>query len=314
MKRKSATWLFLFIHAFVFLLSCNNTVNNDNPPNISILSLNLHTYQESNQDAKFNIVVDAIFDLSIDLVCFVECGQNKNQTYLTGSSTIRIDNMAYIITQRLKSKYGVNYYYAWDWAHIGFDYYEEGMAVVSKYPITDSGSTWISTVTSSSNITSRKAVYGKTGIPGIGIVHLFSVHTHWMLSSTDTEHELQVSRIKDFVYNKEITSDVSPDLSIVCGDYNCNAANVEPWIKPYNKMVENGDFIDTFLVANPTANNRPQDSKFNTVGGDYPGRIDYIFMKNNTKFEVVSSVITFSPSSLGTVSDHYGVITKIRLK
>ena len=210
MKRKNITWIFLFFYISIFLLltlfSCSNNPGSTtiDQKNIVILSLNLHTYQETNQDAKFNIIVDAIFDLSIDLVCFQECGQNKNQIYLTGSSTIRIDNMAYIITQKLKSRHGVDYYYAWDWAHIGFDYYEEGMAVVSKYPITDSGSTWISTNTSSSNITSRKAVYGKTEIPGVGIVNLFSVHTHWMLSSTDTEHELQVSRIKNFVYSKEI--------------------------------------------------------------------------------------------------------------
>jgi len=291
-----------------------NTIKKDNTNDIVILSLNLHTYQETNQDAKFNIIVDAIFDLSIDLIAFVECGQNKNQPYISGSTSIRIDNMAFIITQKMKSRYGVDYYYSWDWAHYGWDVWEEGMAVISRYPITESDSTWISTSTSRTDITSRKAVFGKTGIPGIGAIHLFSVHTHWMPTSTDTEHELQVSRIKDFVYSKEVSGDVSPDLSLVCGDFNCNAANIEPWIKPYNKMVENGDFIDTFLVANPTANNRPQDSKFNTVGGTTPGRIDYIFMKNNAKFEVVSSVITFSAYSLGTVSDHYGVITKLRLK
>ncbi|OHD24910.1 MAG: hypothetical protein A2086_03805 [Spirochaetes bacterium GWD1_27_9] len=277
---------------------------------IMILTLNMHTYQETNQDAKFNMIAKLINDLTIDLIAFQECAQKNNTEILTGK--IRTDNMAYIITKKLKDNYALDYYYVWDWSHYGFSVYEEGVAVISKYPITSSESRYISTNTSKNDITSRIAMMGTTNIPSIGNINFFSAHTHWMTSSTDTEHNSQVLKIKQFVTDKDTTGDVSTDLSIVCGDYNCNAANILPWVTPYNTMVANNDFIDTFLSANPKANDKPQQAIYDTVKGDYPGRIDYIFMKNNVKFSVVNSMIVFKPDIVGTVSDHYGVITKLK--
>ncbi|RLD19402.1 MAG: hypothetical protein DRI71_11875 [Bacteroidetes bacterium] len=77
-------------------------------------------------------------------------------------------------------------------------------------------------------------------------------------------------------------------------------------------MIDNGNYVDSYLSANTDANNKPAQSKHHTVLGSFPGRIDYIFMKGNPDFEVVDSQIIFRPDVIGVVSDHYGVITKMK--
>ena len=101
--------------------------------------------------------------------------------------------------------------------------------------------------------------------------------------------------------------------SFVAGDFNVNPTSDYPWSEGYKTMIANGNYVDTYLLANDGANNKPAQSQHNTVLGDFPGRIDYIFMKSNADFEVVDSQIIFRADIVGKVSDHYGVITKVRL-
>ena len=70
-------------------------------------------------------------------------------------------------------------------------------------------------------------------------------------------------------------------------------------------------YQDTFLEIYPSANDKPTQSIYNTIGGDYPGRIDYVFMKENSRYEVLESQIVFTEEVIGRVSDHFGVLTKI---
>ena len=273
-----------------------------------ILTLNLNCYQQANQSAKFDTIAKLIADLDVDLVAFQECAQNKNNTIVYDA--IRTGNMALVLTNRLKANHGKDYYFHWDWAHYGFSFYEEGVAVMSRYPLTDTGSTWISTNTATSSLVSRKAVAGKTTLPDLGItVDFISTHLHWRTSYSDTEQNRQVSNVRAFATSRLAGS----DLTIVCGDYNSQPTETDPvWGQGYTTMRAGGEYIDTFLAMNPLANNLPEDSAYDTVKGEYPGRIDYIFMRTNAAFEVVFSKIIFTPTLVGTVTDHYGVLTRIR--
>jgi maltose 6'-phosphate phosphatase len=91
---------------------------------LKILTLNLHCYQEENQDAKFSQIAKAIDDLDIDVVCLQEVGE------LWGNGNGDWDsNAAKIIRDRLRQ----HYHLQTDWSHIGFDRYREGIAVLSRY-------------------------------------------------------------------------------------------------------------------------------------------------------------------------------------
>jgi endonuclease/exonuclease/phosphatase family metal-dependent hydrolase len=79
-------------------------------------------------------------------------------------------------------------------------------------------------------------------------------------------------------------------------------------------MMRPSGYQDSFLEAYPDANQTPAQSIYNTVGGSLPGRIDYIFMKKNPRIRVVDSQIIFTNDVVGTVSDHFGVLTKVILQ
>ncbi len=272
-----------------------------------ILTINLHTYQELQQDKKFNLLVDLIGKMDVDFIVFQECAQNKSSTINNG--IIREDNMALIITDRIREKYDTNYNYVWDWAHYGWNIWEEGVAVLSKHNRISTDSRYISTNTNTSNITSRKTIYGSYQLQD-GNLNLFSVHTHWRTSLTDDEQNNQILSIQQMVDEKEITN--NSIATFVCGDFNVNPTSGYPWSEGYNLMMQNNIYTDTYLNIYPDANNIPTQSIHNTIGGEYPGRIDYIFMKNNSSFEVVESQIVFTEDVVGRVSDHYGVLTKIK--
>jgi maltose 6'-phosphate phosphatase len=271
-----------------------------------ILTTNLHTYQETQQNEKFNRIADVIGKMDIDFIAFQECAQNKSAA--TTSGIVRTDNMALVVSERVKAKYNVGYNFVWDWSHYGFSVYEEGVAILSKHNRLDSGSRYISTGTGTGDITSRKAIYGSYQVPA-GRINIFSVHTHWRLSLNDEEQNNQVKKTKLMVSEMET---FSPDAgSLVCGDFNGNATSDYPWSEGYNTMMRNGDYTDSFRDVYPDANTKPAQGIYNTVGGDFPGRIDYIFLKNNPHFRVADSQIIFSKDVVGEVSDHYGVLTKV---
>ena len=46
---------------------------------------------------------------------------------------LKEDNFAYLIVQLLKER-GLHYYWSWTANHIGYDEYDEGVAILSKTP------------------------------------------------------------------------------------------------------------------------------------------------------------------------------------
>ena len=271
-----------------------------------ILTINLHTYQETQQNEKFNLLTDVIGKMDVDFIAFQECAQYKYSTITEG--IIREDNMALIIANRLQEKYNIEYSFVWHWAHYGWTVWEEGVAILSKYPVIDSEDRYISSGTSVNNITSRKVIYGSYQVPD-GRINIFSAHTHWRTSETDEEQNNQIKNIKSMVDEKQSEN---PDaVSFICGDFNSNPTSDYPWSEGYNTMMENNLYVDSFFEIYPDANNKPAQSIYNTIGGDFPGRIDYIFMKSNDNFKVEDSQIIFKTDVVGKISDHYGVLTKI---
>jgi len=270
------------------------------------LTLNLHTYQEEDQLQKLNMIIDVIGSMDVDFISFQECAQHKSAKLI--NENIREDNMAYLIIAGLQKKYGKSYDFIWDWSHYGWNVWEEGVAVLSKYPIIAQEARYVSSATSKNNIEARKVIYGASQLPNGSNINLFSAHLHWRKSLTDQEQNNQIRNLQAMVDEKS----TSGTYSFVSGDFNGNPTSNSPWSEGYLTMVDNGSYIDTYLEANADANNKPAMSKHYTVLGDFPGRIDYIFMKTNPDFTVIDSQIIFKPSVVGVVSDHYGVITKVK--
>lgn len=271
-----------------------------------ILTVNLNTYQQDHQSEKFNMLTEVIGRMDIDFIALQECAQHKSATITEG--IIREDNMALIISNRLSEKFNAGYNFVWNWAHYGWNVWEEGVAILSKHILIDSDDRYISSNTSPYSIRSRKVIYGSYQVPE-GIINIFSAHTHWRRTETDEEQNNQIGNIQFMVNEKEALT--SNAVTFVCGDFNGNPTSDYPWSEGYNTMMLNNIYLDTFLEIYPDANNKPAQSIYNTVGGRFPGRIDYIFMKNNAHFRVVDSQIIFTKDVVGRISDHYGVLTKV---
>jgi maltose 6'-phosphate phosphatase len=271
-----------------------------------VMTINLHTYQEDRQNEKLNMIADVIGKMNVDFACFQECAQYKYAPIAEG--IIRANNMALIISNSIQEKYQADYHFVWNWSHYGWTIWEEGVAVLSRYPIIESEDRYISANTSTGSITSRKVIYAACQAPG-GLFNIFSAHTHWRTSATDEEQNNQVNNIKDMVTEKD--SLATDAVSFVCGDFNGNPTSDYPWSEGYNTMMRKGDYTDSFLEIYPDANQQPALNIYNTIGGDLPGRIDYIFLEKNTRFRVVDSQIIFTPDVVGLVSDHFGVLTKV---
>jgi maltose 6'-phosphate phosphatase len=272
-----------------------------------ILTLNMHTYQEARQNEKFEIISDLIGKMDVDFVALQECAQNKSSAI--AYANIRVDNMALILKNRLQENYSSPYNFVWDWAHYGWDVWEEGVSILSKYTMVNNDQRYISTSTSTASITSRKVIYAAYTTPK-GYINIFSAHTHWRTSVSDEEQNHQISNIKLMVGEEEFV--LPGSSSFICGDFNGNPTSDYPWSEGYNSMMRDGDYSDSFLEIYPDANVKPAQSIYNTIGGDFPGRIDYIFMKNNPHFSVVDSQIIFTGDVVGNVSDHYGVLSKVK--
>ncbi|MCE7736998.1 MAG: hypothetical protein GPJ54_19085 [Candidatus Heimdallarchaeota archaeon] len=287
------------------ILGLDNNLYKQYSNEFLVLTLNLHTYQESNQDEKINMIVDVIGNLEIDLIAFQEAAQYKESNTLY--SDIKADNIVYIIAERLKTQFNMTYYFEWDWSHYGWQVWEEGVAILSKYPINHSSSLYVSSATSTSNIQSRKIISSQVTIPNIGDINLISAHLSWRLSETSEEQNNQIKSTKNHVTDFENSFS---GYSIVAGDFNGNPVDDPPWNEGYNTMIQGGYYVDSYLEVVPNANTKPRDAIHDTVKGTFPGRIDYIFRKNVTQIRSLASQIIFTPDVVGLVSDHYGVITK----
>lgn len=256
---------------------------------LKILTLNLHTYQEENQDAKFSQIARAIDDLDIDIVCLQEVGENWNDGQGDWNS-----NAARIIRDRLRRHYHLHT----DWSHLGFDRYREGVAILSKYDFIMNDAGYVSSSQDPFSINSRKVVMVQVDVPYMGVVNVFSSHLSW-LSGGFLE---QFERLRAWASHKH---DARLAGTFLCGDFNIKAGS-----EGYQAVVRTQEYEDQFLAATSRGVfdkifRRPSPNFDRYLSTD--GRIDYIFMHKHSHLKAVSARELFTRGDrYGRVSDHTG--------
>jgi maltose 6'-phosphate phosphatase len=257
---------------------------------LKVLILNLHCYQEDDQDKKFSKIAKAIDELGVDVVCFQEVAEFWNDGRGDWPS-----NSANIINQRLKKPYHL----ATDWSHLGFDKYREGVAILSRFPLLHQESRYVSESGDPYNIHSRKVVMAQIEAPHIGLLNIFSAHLSWW----EDGFPAQFDRLREWADSKH-----SPQVigTLLCGDFNIAAGS-----KGYRHVIDSSHYEDQFLAANAHGAfekifrvNDPYWSNY--LADDY--RIDYIFMNQNSGLSVTSGRVLFTPEDYGQVSDHCGYL------
>lgn len=257
---------------------------------LKVLILNLHCYQEENQDDKLTKIAKTIDELEIDLVCLQEVAEYWREGQSDWES-----NTAKIINDRLNKPF---YLYN-DWSHLGFDKYQEGVAILSRYPLSNQQSKYISDSEDIYNIHSRKVVTAQVYVPFIGTINVFSAHLSWLENGFQGQFE-RLSQWAETNHSKKVKA------TLLCGDFNITAGS-----KGYQLVVDSGHYEDQFLAINQRGvfekifkvnDEHWQD----LLADDY--RIDYIFMKKGSELQVTSAKVIFTEQDYGRVSDHCGYL------
>lgn len=263
---------------------------------MKLLTLNCHSWQEENQLDKINYLAQIIKAEDFDVIALQEVSQHMLGKQF--KDNLKSDNYAVVLNEALQKIGGPNYEMVWDFAHIGFQVYEEGLCILSKHPIVNKESFFVSASEDTLNWKSRKIVNVTVRYKGEEI-DIYSCHLGWW----DDEEEPfkgQVERL-----NKRLSGS---RRSFLMGDFN-NNANVRG--KGYDYIQDLG-WLDTYQLAEEKDNGITVQGKIDGWEKNSIGlRLDCIF--TNKPVKVKSSKVIFNGENRAVVSDHYGVTAILEL-
>lgn len=265
------------------------------------LSLNTHSWIEDNPLEKLEILAKTILEKQIEVIALQEVNQLVNEKIINEpqgfikpeneETSIKADNFALLLVEKLK-EYGKDYVWSWTNCHVGYDKYDEGVAIVSLYPM-KTNSYLVSTCDDILDYRRRMILFADITLPNrnvtVGTCHL----SWWKPTESSFEDEWSVIMEKLPETNQDV---------LLLGDFN-NPSHLKG--EGYDLVQQS--FFDTYNLAQKT-------SGYETVPPAIDGwkdsteslRIDFIFTKN--KLDVLSSEVIFDGMNYPLVSDHYGVL------
>ncbi len=271
---------------------------------MKLMTLNTHSLIEENYEEKLLTFVSTVLKELPDVIALQEVNQSigaktvesKLQGYFQAEETavIREDNHVYRAVKMLASK-GVLYCWTWIPLKCGYGKFEEGIALMSRSPITETSVALVSEKNDYYNWKTRKL---------LGICTrdtpkewFYSVHFGWW-NDEEEPFQNQWQRAERHMLKHERVW--------LMGDFNSPA---EVRGEGYD-MILRGCWHDTFVLA------EKKDSGI-TVGHVIDGwhdradtsagmRIDHIWCSERAR--VKSSRVIFNRINYPAVSDHYGVL------
>lgn len=260
---------------------------------------------EENYEEKLNAFVEAVCSEKPDIIALQEVNQTCKAVVVPESElvgfipcdecvVIRRDNHAYNVVKKLRER-GVSYYWTWLGMKLGYDKYDEGMALMSLRPIVKNDVLLISGIDDYHNWKTRKII-------GICTKEhpdewFYSVHYGWW---DDIEEPFQAQWERTDTHMKQ------HDTVWLLGDFNSPA---EVRGEGYDRIVGCG-WQDSYLCAEQRDAGITVDKVIDgwkeKVKDTAGMRIDQIWC--NKKPLVKSSAVIFNGTNYQVVSDHYGII------
>lgn len=308
----------------VFLLGACTAVADalDHETTISILTLNLHTYQQLRSPGVdeaalteeqawrrighyapiFDRIAAGIASLDPDIICLQEVGEWRGDAAADDPFGSSASNMVHQVLSRLP---GHGYQATMDWSHVGFGTWREGSAILSRHPVLRLDSRWVSRPGNRRRDLwkSRNIPMARVGVPGVGAVDVYSVHLGWWDDAEEPFAE-QFQRLLEWI------GEDAADIVVLCGDFNAPAGG-----PAYEMITAESGFVDLYLLANPAG-------MFDaTIAGDSDGwegtgqgqRIDYVLVNEGSGLRVTAARRVFTSDDFGQVSDHLGVFATLEV-
>nr|WP_302598161.1 endonuclease/exonuclease/phosphatase family protein [uncultured Cellulosilyticum sp.] len=263
---------------------------------MKLLTLNCHSWQEANQLDKINDLAKAIYENEYDVIALQEVSQHMLGKQFKGQ--LKKDNYVVVLQEALHNLGACDYEAVWDFSHIGFQVYEEGLCLLSKHPIVEKESFFVSQTHDTLNWKARRIVRATVNYKG-EYIDFYSCHLGWW------EDEDEPAKMQLDYLNSRLSTN---RRSFLLGDFN-NNAHLEG--KGYDYIKTLG-WLDTYEMAQ-------EKDEGNTVKGKIDGwaenvsdlRLDYIF--TTQRVPVVSSKVIFNGKNKPVISDHYGIEVALAL-
>jgi maltose 6'-phosphate phosphatase len=261
---------------------------------MKLLTLNCHSWQEDNQLEKIKILAETIAAGDYDVIALQEVSQRVDTPIAYGA--IREDNFALVLVEELRKLGTADYTFVWDFAHIGYEVYEEGLAILTKHKIIKEYSFFVSRGNDQNYWKTRKIVGAKVEVDGQPI-SFYSCHLGWWQDEEEPFKEQAASLLEQV--NKD-------GAFFLMGDFN-NAVSVRG--EGYDYLIDKG-LQDTYELA------VEKDSGV-TIAGSIAGwddnnhdlRIDLILAGQPVMPK--HSRVIFNGKNKPVVSDHFGVEVEI---
>ncbi len=275
---------------------------------MKLLTLNTHSYGEDNQDQKLDFIAQSIADWDIDVVALQEINQQiighrvdvnkiQNFTPMDGQVNVKEDNFALRLVELL-AELGKTYYWGWAMTHIAHEKMQEGVAILSKYPIDSVTSYNVSKSHNWYDYKTRRILTAKITKPNGESFMAVSGHFSWWHGKNNQEFHYEWQETEKYLSRTKLPI-------YFMGDFN-NIADSDG----YEYMVSTDLPIqDAYKVAEETIGGP---TVLKEIGG-WTGlkeqiRIDYIFVPKDVA--VKKSEVVFDGERQQAVSDHSGVLVE----
>ncbi|MEI4802350.1 endonuclease/exonuclease/phosphatase family protein [Bacillus sp. NPDC077411] len=263
---------------------------------MKLLTLNCHSWQEDEQLAKIHYLAKIIQENDYDVIALQEVSQSIAARNVCGN--MKEDNFVSLLQVELEKLGAAKYDAVWDFAHIGYDVYEEGLAILTKHSIIKSDSFFVSDSIDTTYWKTRKIVSVTVSYYNQPVT-FYSCHLGWW----DDEKEPFKKQVDHLLHRVE-----NDELSFLMGDFNNNARMQN---EGYDYLIQKG-LYDTYKLAE-------KKDEGTTVQGKIAGwdenkknlRIDLIL--SNQPVQVTSSKVIFNGINREVISDHFGVEAQINV-
>lgn len=272
---------------------------------MKLLTFNTHSLEEANMPAKQQAFADFVLKEMPDIIALQEVNQSMAADEVPASDLpaglqganasipFRTDNHALAVARILEAQ-KAGYYALWLPMKVGYDKYDEGMAIFSRKPILETKVIPISRTRDYHNYRTRDLLAVRTEDGWFG-----GIHASWW-SDPDEPFKAQWPAIQKAFQGE------TP--AFLMGDFNGDASVRN---ETYDLVAESG-WLDTFVHA------KDKDAGW-TIEGTIDGwkhqeavpnrRIDQIWMNHNRP--VLSSRVIFNGKNEPVLSDHFGVMTVV---
>ncbi len=287
---------------------------------MKLMTINTHSLIEAEYEKKLLEFVEMAASERPDILALQEVNQLADEEVLSDeelpgfvrcpgfSRPVRQGNHAARVSELLRQR-GVEYYWTWVSAKLGYDRYDEGLALFSLRPIVNAEQFLISR--------SEDYHYWKTrGVVGIQVKGLeqcwfYTVHMGWWDDAEEPFAQQWETMNREFEKRGRLDGEVwlmgdfnSPETTHGQG-YTC--IRQSGWLDSYQLAIEKDSGV---TVENVIDGWRDRTEDLETSQEVASGmRLDYMF--SNRFVPVASSRVVCNGRNYPVVSDHYGVMIEI---